>query len=365
MLTVENNQFLFRCVSRIKYILIQFQSVLLFITGCASGLKAFNVDTKNLVHIANIDYVINIAVAPMFPKSLLISGNGSQLLQCDLRHLQTRAKASVCLNTGLDCVELDLPFMQENKNRDLWRFANIFDHNDRKQENSELVAIAATHTKIIIFRYDIEDEHFKAIRSMDTANPIHSVYFTPFTAIVSSDKFFEIDLSTLISEEFLDLSDEKILNTTTSRPMNVFSVNSQEYLMCFQDFGIFVNEFGCRTRSTQLKWTKHSPTAFAYRAPILYIFGQDGIQLMHIHKSHTNDDLSEDRSTNENVETFISIEDPRFGAYHNQYGIYILSLNKFRSSCLLSSQVIRIDNRKLLCDTELHHLENTDENEFQ
>lgn len=322
-------------------------------TGCASGLKAYNINTKNLIHIANIDYIINIAISPLFSKALLISGNGKHLLQCDLCHLVTRAKASVCLNTGMDYIELDLPFMtEENKNRDLWRFVNIFDNNERKQENHELVAIAATHTKIIIFRYDIEDQHFKAIRSMDTANPIHSVYFTPFTAIVSSDKFFEIDLSTLLSEEFLDLSDESLMHTTASRPMNMFAINAQEYLMCFKDFGIFVNEFGCKTRSTQLKWTTPSPTAFAYRAPVLYIFDHDGIQLMNIKKLCINVKPCEDQNEDEteNLQTPICIEEARFGAYYNQYGIYVLSLNEVRSNQLQSSQVIRIDNRKTSFD---------------
>lgn len=283
------------------------------------------------------------AIVPIFPKSLLISENGAQLLQCDLRHLQTRAKAAVCLNTGLDYIELDLPFMQENKRKDLWRFVNIFDNNDRKQESdAEVVAIAATHTKIIILRYDIEDNYFKAIRSMDTANPIQSVYFTPFTAIVSSDKYFEIDLSSLISEEFLDLSDESLLCTTASRPMNMFSINSQEYLMCFEDFGIFVNEFGCRTRSQDIKWLQKSPTAFAYRSPVLYIFSQDGIQMMLIRKSHIDDNNTHDNQ--EKSHKMLSIENTRFGTYYDRHGVYTLSSNKSHSN---SSQVIRIDSRKI------------------
>lgn len=309
-------------------------------------MKAFNINTENLIHIANIENVIDIAITQTFSKSLLISENGSKLLQCDLRHLQTRANASVCLNTGLDYIELDLPFTHEA--RDLWRFINIFNNTDRAQENPEPIAIAATHTKIIIFRYDIEDKHFKAIRSMDTANPIHSVYFTPFTAIVSADKFFEIDLSTLISEEFLDLSEESLLPTTVSKPMNMFQISAHEYLMCFGEFGIFVNEFGCRTRSAELKWLTDLPIAFAYTAPILYIFTQNGIQVIRINK------LDEDYIEDGTLQTFMSIEDGRFGAYFGNVGIYVLSSRKSHSNSnsIVSSQVIRIDSTKVLNSPE-------------
>lgn len=305
-----------------------------------------------MIHIANINHIINIAIAPSFPKAMLISEKGKQLLQCDLRHLETRSKATVCLNTGLDYLELDLPFVKHSSHTtDLWRFVNIFDNLDRDQEVTEPIAIAATHTQIVILRYDTENNHFKAIRSLDTATPVQSIYFTPFTAIVSSDKFFEIDLNTLISEEFLDLSDKSLLHTLGSRPFNTFPVNTQEYLMCFKDFGIFVNEFGCRTRPTELKWSKGIPTAFAYRAPILFVFSEDGIQLMRIHKSYTNelnnDETDDDQNEQPLLQTFISLKGSRFGADCDKYGLYTISKLDHGMQ-----QVIQIDGTKALrnCD---------------
>lgn len=294
--------------------------------------------------------MVDIAIASAFPKSILISENGMQLLQCDLEHLKTRAKASVCLNTGLDYLTLDLPFVQPTPlNTDCWRFVKIFD-NDRAQEIKP-IAIAATQTQIVILQYDVDNKHFKAIRSLDTATPVKSVYFTPYTAIVSSDKFFEIDLDTLVSEEFLDSSDKSLLHPLKSKPFNTFSINSQEYLMCFNDFGIFVNEFGCRTRPTELKWS-HSPTGFVYRAPILYVFSEAGIQLMRIHKSYTNE-LNGDETDEDNEEgadggqprlqKFIEMKFTEFGANCEKYGIYTLS------KCDTGGkQVVRIDGIKVL-----------------
>lgn len=330
--------------------------VLILISGCASGLKAFNCKNKKLIHIANINNITGIAITIKFPKSILISEQGKNLLQCDLRHLETRAKASVCLNTGIDYIELNLPFVKENSSSssssDVWRFVKIFDNMNRDQEISEPIAIAATHTQIIILQYDIEDNYFKALRSLDTATPVQSVYFTPFTAIVSSDKFFEIDLNTLISEEFLDMSDTSLIHTLASNPMNTFQINTQEYLMCFKDFGIFVSEFGCRTRPTELKWLKNSSKSFAYRAPILYIFSEDGIQLMHIHKSYTNELSINSSSESENddsrkpiAQTFINAQNAQFGANCDKYGIYILSSANIDSR---TKQIVRIDGKKVL-----------------
>lgn len=319
--------------------------------GCDSGLKAFNINSKKLIHIANVDDVVDIAIVPTFPKSILISENGMKLLQCDLKHLQTRANASVCLNTGMDYIDLNLAFIMENNRRkDVWRFVKVFDNTERDQEMSEPIAIAATNTQIVILRYDVENKYFKAIRSLDTATPVQSIYFTPFTAIVSSDKFFEIDLKTLISEEFLDLSDVSLAHTLGSNPLNMFAISKQEYLMCFRNFGIFVNEFGCRTRSTDLEWLKSLPKSFAYRAPILYIFHEDGIQVMHISKSKANikefDNDEIDHDQHVKSQSFIDAKNAQFGANWSKYGLYILSTANHVSDN--AKQIVQVDGAKAL-----------------
>lgn len=300
-----------------------------------------------MIHIANIANVTGIAIAKTFPKSVLISDNGEKLLQCDLRHLETRANATVCLNTGIDYIELNFPFMKERIYSEMWRFVKIFDNVDRVQEISEPTAIAATQTQIVILRYDVEDKHFKAIRSLDTAIPVQSVYFTPFTAIVSSDKFFEIDLNTLISEEFLDMSDARLSFTMNSSPMNTFQVNPQEYLMCFKAFGIFVNEFGCLTRPMELKWLEQLPKAFAFRAPILYIFTEDGIQFLRIHDSYPSilGDHNNDGVPSEKTVSFLTTKNAKFGANCEKCGIYVISEINIDSK---ARQIVHIDGAKAL-----------------
>lgn len=304
-------------------------------------MKAYNINDKKMLHIANIDNIVGMSVVPMFSKSLLISENGQALLQCETQHLQMRANASVCLNTGLDCVELNTQGIKDNGlSNEMWRMIKIFDNTDRDLDVSEPIAIAATNSQIVIFRYDVQGSRFTPIRSLDTASPVQSIHFTPFTAIVSSDKFFEIDLNSFVSEEFLDLSDHSLLQTLTSEPLNSFAISDEEFLLCFKDFGIFVNEFGCRSRQTQLKWLTESPKAFAYVAPILYIIGDRGIQMLHTQNIVSDTPEIDDQK-------FINMEQTTAVTADSSQGIYLLSAEP-STTHHNHQQVVRINGTKAL-----------------
>lgn len=315
-------------------------------TGCSSGLKSFNTHTNKLLHVANIENVVDIAISPQSQKALLISDNGRKLLQCDVRQLQSRAKASVCLNTGLEYIELDL----EDKFNEQWRFARIYDNTEQSCEIDEPFAIVAAQTHIVVLRYNVERKHFEAKGIMDSAQPIRSIRFTATTAIVSSDKFFDIDLKSGQSEEFLDMSDQTLWHTSKTRPFDVFAVTGQEYLACFDDFGVFVDKCGFRTRPNDVKWTTCNPTAFEYRAPILYVFSSDAIQMIRIHKSYTNEleAESEANATNDVLKSVISANNVRFGTSYGKYGVCVLTTARDEPKRDGNQQIVRIDGTKAL-----------------
>lgn len=308
------------------------------------------------MHVANIDNVINIAVVPTFPKSLLISDNGKKLLQCDYRQLQTRTNATVCLNTGLDFIELTLSDKRIDNSYDQWRFVKIYDNVERDEDIPEPIAIAATQTQIVIWRYNVNYKKFQAIHSLDTAEPVQSVNFTSkLTAIVSSNKFFEIDLASLAQnrleyEEFCDESDESLIQTFASSPLDSFDINDYEYLLCYKDFGIFVDEYGRRSRSNDIKWLHNSPTAFAYRAPILFVFSQMGIQMIRIKKQFNNDTDTDDEqcADEKSLQTFINATNVRFGTKCGKYGVYALTSPNHTSNRMAAQHVIRVDGTKAL-----------------
>lgn len=297
------------------------------------------------------------AIVPTFPKSLLITENGKKLVQCDYRQLQTRAMANVCLNTGLELIDLNSPNNRTDTTYDQWRFVKMFDNIEYNDELSEPIAIAATQSQIVIWRYNVNQKRFQAIQSLDTAEPVQSVYFTSrMTAIVSSNKFFEIDLMSLGRgeleyEEFCDYDDESLDQAHETKPLNCFGINEYEYLLCFKDFGVFVDEYGRRSRPNDIEWMKHPPTTFAYRAPILYAFSQEGVQMIRIKRSSNPDDPEADDEQNDVqkiVQKFIDVNHAQYGTTCGKYGIFAISNTSSSDGGAGVQHIVRIDGVKAL-----------------
>lgn len=321
--------------------------------GCVSGIKAFNLNTETLIHVANVESVTCFAHVSTFHKCLMIAADGKQLLQCESRHLEQRAQASVCLNTGLDYIELLLSFVN-SATHDLWRFAKIHDHVD---DSRPTIAIAGKLSQIVILQYSVEHKCFQALRSLDTAEPAQSVLFTADSAIVSSNIFYKVNLT--------DFSNEKLLESTGSRPMEAFAINRQELLLCFAGIGIFIykerrrsrlndkerrsglNDKERRSGRNDIKWLREA-NGFAYRAPFLFVGSNDGIQVMRINESFTSDHRAGDDDVTYSgddkiLNTFIAATKPRILGASGRYGIFTLS--KANDGL---DQVARIDGIKAL-----------------
>lgn len=150
----------------------------------------------------------------------------------------------------------------------------------------DAVAIAATSQRLVILKYDTKLGRFRPLRALDTPQSISDVLFTQHTAIVSCDKFFEIDLSSLNAEEFLDMSDQSLRPTCSWQPMSIFRINSLEFLLCFKEFGVFVDEYGLRSRPENLNWI-HVPLEFCYKNYLLYIVHEEMVQILRINNTFT------------------------------------------------------------------------------
>lgn len=249
--------------------------------------------------------------------------------------METRAQAEVCLNSGLDYTQLDLPYVNANAG-DFWRFVKIDDHPRNDIDNP--IAIAGTNSQVLVLQYDVNTKYFMAIRSLVTQ--ASAVLFTEHTLIFSSDRYVEIDLQTLAGEEFLDMSDKSLLKAERARPMEAFLINSCEYLLCFKEFGIFVDQYGCRSRPKDLKWLRAKPNGFAYRAPLLFVSYDDGIQIIRLNKSEFEDEVEK------HYETFISTENVRIMGKAGKYGIFTLS-----KADTMIKQLARINGNKALQKT--------------
>ncbi|XP_055535356.1 citron Rho-interacting kinase [Wyeomyia smithii] len=273
--------------------------------ACDSGLYSYNVETCESVQIKGILNLKSFAISQHIPKAIIIGNDGEYLYQCDVRHLQSRAQASSCLSPKLETFVLDLSIANRTHN-ERWHLVRIMD--DGSQQLSDAVAIAATSSRIVILKFDVNLGRFKPVRGLDTVLPVTSVLFTKHTAIVSSDKFFEIDLRSYGAEEFLDMSDTSLKDIRTCSPMAAFKVNSQEFLLCFKEVGIFVDEFGCRSRPDNINWLQE-PLDFKYRESCLFMAHSDCVQVMYVSKSYTKE--LERREAADERRAFVNLNSPR------------------------------------------------------
>jgi citron Rho-interacting kinase len=239
-----------------------------------------------------------------------------------MRHLENRGQASACLDPSIDLTPLDLSFAAVNER---WHYCKVhFDENNA-------IAIAATASRIVILKFDTTLKCFKPVRALDTATPVSTIHFTQHTAIVSSDKFFEIDLTTYGAEEFLDMSDSTLREARNYSPMFATKINSQEFLLCFKECGIFVDEYGCRSRPEDLNWL-HKPTGFTYREPLLFITHADSLQVIKIGKSFTKeltmqhqDNQAQADTNSTDIRAILHIPNPKIITDAGPMGIYVLT----------------------------------------
>ncbi|XP_062544159.1 citron rho-interacting kinase [Armigeres subalbatus] len=278
--------------------------------GCDSGLFSYNTDSSELVQIRGISNVKSFTISQHIPKAIIIGNDGEYLYQCDLRHLHSRAQASSCLTPKLETFVLDLSIANRTHS-ERWHLVRMMDDPSFEQL-SDIIAIAATSSRIVILKFDTNLGRFKPVRGLDTVLPVTSVLFTKHTAIVSSDKFFEIDLGNYGAEEFLDMSDTSLRDVRSCTPMAAFKVNSQEFLLCFKEVGIFVDEYGCRSRPDNINWLQE-PLDFRYRESCLFIAHSDCVQVLYVSKSYTKE--MERKETSDDRRAFVNLNSPQLMAF--------------------------------------------------
>ncbi|GAB0090363.1 citron rho-interacting kinase [Sergentomyia squamirostris] len=301
--------------------------------GCETGLYSYHVqESKKLVPIGGLDCVNYIAITPTLAKVILIVNGGKCLYQCDLRHLLARGRRTPGYNQITEKLEvsvLELPFANRQIN-ERWHFVRIRGDNEHLDD---AMVIAATTSRIVIMRFDTGIGKFKPTKALDTATPVTGVLFTRHTAIVSSDKFFEIDLDSLAAEEFVDLSDSTLAVTRSWQPLAAYQVTESEFLLCFAEFGTFTDEYGCRSRPSNISWT-YTPTGFSFRNGILFITHFNSIQVMRIRRfarqdrfSHTSDidDSVKVENAEAEMKIFIQLSRPEIVNSAGRHGVYVLT----------------------------------------
>lgn len=255
-----------------------------------------------MVQIKGITSVSYFSIKPTLTKSIFIGDNGDNLYECDMRILMNKSQQSTVLEPKLNIQPIDLSIANRCGD-EKWLMIEI---NGTSEHLNDAIAIAATNSRMVILKYDAKLGRFKPVRSLDTVTAIKSILFTQHSAIVACDKFFEVDLTSYVAEEYLDMSDHSLRPTGRTQPMNVFRINSREFLLCFRDYGVFVDEYGLRARQDNLEWI-HPPIEFYYKNFLLYIIHERMVQILRINnstKKHEKDMLTD----NNQSRTFVMMD---------------------------------------------------------
>lgn len=263
---------------------------------------SYHVEDSKLVQIKGINNVNYFAIKPNLTKSIIIADNGENLFECDLRVLMNKSQQSGLLEPKLNLQAIDLSIANQCGD-EKWHMVEL--HGNSEHLN-EAIAIATTSSRMVILKYEAKMGRFKPVRSLDTVMPISDILFTQHSAIVACDKFFEVDLSSYVAEEFLDMSDLSLRPTKNWKPMNIIRINSREFLLCFNDCGIFIDEYGLRAREENLEWIQE-PKEFYYKNFLLYIIHEESVQILKINnstKKHEKDLLTD----NNQSRTFVMID---------------------------------------------------------
>ncbi|KAL3857416.1 hypothetical protein ACJMK2_012090 [Sinanodonta woodiana] len=146
-------------------------------------------------------------------------------------------------------------------------------------QNSVFICIGMTD-RVIIMKYNPELRLFCVRKELSTSEPCSCICIAENFALVGTDKFYQINLEHPALLEFVDKRDNSLAFAAfgaavhNSFPLAVVKVSPEglplEFLLCFHEFGVFVDSKGRRSRPADMKWSC-LPLSFAYQEPFLYV----------------------------------------------------------------------------------------------
>ncbi|RZC34857.1 CNH domain containing protein, partial [Asbolus verrucosus] len=287
------------------------------VLGTDQGIYSFY--NECLLHIEGLTEIYRICVLPELSVVVMIAGKNSVLVYCDLNHLVNLTQCAPCSKPVLKHKNIAV------KNLDGFHFlqaSSVAHHH---------TLCAATSKQVVIIKYDLDSDDFAPLRIMDTAEPVGCALFTEHTLIVGADKFFEIDLSKFTAEEFLDSSDVRLKHAVKFHKMRSFPLailqifnNPKEYLLCFNECPVFVDEYGRSSRTTEIK-SSHLPLGFQFIRPYLYVIQFSGVEIFKL-----NENVLRSENSCEQIPS-VSVEFTKVRYLgHNKRGIYIFHDGKVK-----------------------------------
>ncbi|KAG7229745.1 hypothetical protein INR49_012541 [Caranx melampygus] len=236
------------------------------LVGSEEGLYALNVIKNSLTHIPGLTSVFQIQILKELDKLLMITGEERALCLVEIKKVkQSLSQSHLPAQPDLN------PFIFETV-----KGCHLF--SSGKIDNGTCIC-AAMPTKITILRHNESLNKFCIRKEIETSEPCSCIHFTGYSIIIGTNKFYEIEMKQYVLEEFLDKNDVTLASavfaaSSHSFPISIIQVTTapqkDEYLLCFHEFGVFVDAYGRRSRTDDIKWSR-LPLSFAYREPYLFV----------------------------------------------------------------------------------------------
>ncbi|KAF3696176.1 Citron Rho-interacting kinase [Channa argus] len=298
------------------------------LVGSEEGLYALNVIKNSLTHIPGLGSVFQIHIIKEQEKLLMIVGDERALCLVEIKRVKQSLAQSHLPNQS------DLaPYIFETvKGCHLFAAGRI--------DNSPCIC-AAMPNKITILRYNDNLNKYCIRKEIETLEPCSCIHLTSYSIIIGTNKFYEIEMKQFVLEEFLDKNDVSLASavfaaSSHSFPIAIMQVASgmqkEEYLLCFHEFGVFVDMYGRRSRPDEIKWSR-LPLSFAYREPYLFVTYFNSLDVIEV-QGHT--------ALGPTVLAHLDIPNPRYlGPAISSGAIYLASSyqNKLRVICCKGSLI--------------------------
>ncbi|XP_026099258.1 citron Rho-interacting kinase-like [Carassius auratus] len=292
------------------------------LVGSEEGLYALNVIKNSLTHIPGLDSVFQIQILKELDKLLMITGEERALCLLDIK----RVKQSLAQSHLPAQPDLSPYIFEAVKGCHLFASGKI---------DACMCICAAMPNKITILRFNDTLNKFCIRKEIETSEPCSCIHFTGYSIIIGTNKFYEIEMQQYVLEEFLDKSDVTLASAVFSAsshsfPISIIQVSSApqkvEYLLCFHEFGVFVDAYGRRSRSDDIKWSR-LPLSFAYREPYLFVTYFNSLDVIEV-QSHS--------ALGPHAYAHLDIPNPRYlGPAISSGAVYLASSfqNKLRVIC--------------------------------
>ncbi|XP_031804564.1 citron Rho-interacting kinase isoform X6 [Sarcophilus harrisii] len=247
------------------------------LVGTEEGLYALNVLKNSLTHIPGVGAVFQIHIIKDLEKLLMIAGEERALCLVDVK----KVKQSLAQSHLPAQPDITPSIFEAVKGCHLFAAGKI--------ENG-LCICAAMPNKVVILRYNENLSKYCIRKEIETSEPCSCIHFTNYSIIIGTNKFYEIEMKQYTLEEFLDKNDHSLApavfaSSSNSFPVTIVQVNNasqrEEYLLCFHEFGVFVDSYGRRSRTDDLRWSR-LPLAFAYREPYLFVTHFNSLEVIEI-----------------------------------------------------------------------------------